>query len=102
MDCTCWTEKFIGLGQGTVGDVFSGRVEWLNNIKVRFKLKGGIAMKSIGYYFLDPGNRAIDLQMRASSPIPGFPDYARFSELEETNPRRISRDSRPDERSPEP
>ena len=61
MDCTCRDEKFIGLGQRTVGDVFSAGMERLNNIKVRSKPKGGTGIKSMGFEFEKTRNKSIDL-----------------------------------------
>ena len=61
MDFICWNERFIGLGQGTVGDPFSAGVERLKNIKVRFKPKGGTKIKSMGFEFEKTGNKVIDL-----------------------------------------
>ena len=61
MEWACRDEKFIGLGQGAVGEVFSARVERLNNIKVRSKPKGGTRIKSLGFEFDTTGNQVIDL-----------------------------------------
>ena len=43
------------------GDPFSAGVGRLNNIKVRFKSKGGTGIKSMGFEFEKTGNKVIDL-----------------------------------------
>ena len=53
--------KFIGLGQGTVGDPFSVGVERLKNIKVRSKPKGGTGIKSMGFELEITRSQVIDL-----------------------------------------